>query len=65
MAKRSGQKQPLEISHMFEPHRCAQRLLREAYAQLLPETRRCLVAGQQSLSSRDGASTEGTERKSA
>jgi hypothetical protein len=64
MAKRSGQKQPLEISHMFEPHRCGQRLVREAYAQLLPETRR-LVASQQSLTSSDGASTEVTERKSA
>jgi hypothetical protein len=65
MAKRSRQKQPLEISHMFEPHRCAQRLLREAYAQLLPETRRRLVAGHQSLSGSDGASTEGAERKRA
>lgn len=64
MATRSRQKKPLEISLMFEPHRCAQRLLHEAYAQLLPETRR-LVAGHQSLSSGEGVSAEGTERKSA
>ncbi len=62
MATRCHRKQPLEISHMFEPHRCAQRLLREAYAQLLPETRRRLGAGHQSLSSSKGACGE---RKSA
>lgn len=65
MATRSRPKQPLEISLMFEPHRCAQRLLREAYAQLMPETRRHLVAKHQLLSSSEGASAEGTERKSA
>jgi hypothetical protein len=50
---------------MYEPHRCAQRLLREAYAQLMPETRRRLVAEHQVLSSREGACAEGTERKRA
>ncbi len=65
MSRRSGQKPPLEISLMFEPHRCAQRLLREAYAQGLPETRRRLVDGQPALSSKNDVSTEGIERKSA
>ncbi len=65
MSRRSGQKPPLEISLMFEPHRCAQRLLREAYVQVLPETQRRLVVGHPALSSRNGGSTEGAERKSA
>ncbi len=61
MPKRSRQQQALEISILYEPHRHAQRLLHQAYAQLLPETRRRLVAGQPSFGSRDGAFVESTD----
>ncbi len=66
MPKRPGKNQPLEISRMFEPHRHQLRLLREAYAQLLPEVRRCLVSGQERLrmSDAESAVVDG-ERKSA
>jgi len=57
--------QPLEVSVMFEPHRLQHNLLREAYAHLLPQTRRRLVSGKRSGAVREGQSKECVERKSA
>ncbi len=57
--------QPLEVSVMFEPHRLQHDLLREAYAHLLPETRRRLVSGKRSVRVREVQSKECAERKSA
>ncbi len=57
--------QSLEVSVMFEPHRLQHDLLREAYAYLLPETRRCLVSGKRSVGVREVQSKECAERKSA
>ena len=65
MPKQPRKNQPLEISLMFEPDRHQQRLLREAYAQLLPEARRCLVSGYERLRISDPESAADAERKSA
>lgn len=48
---------------MFEPHRCQQALLRAAYAQLVPETRRELGSGQQTRQYRQAEWAVGAERK--
>ena len=40
MPRRSGKKQRLAVSVMYEPHRCQQALVRAAYAQVLPELKR-------------------------
>jgi hypothetical protein len=58
-------KPPLEVSIMFEPHRLQHDLLREAYASLLPETRRHLVSRKQSLAIRETHSPGCAERKGA
>ncbi len=57
--------QPLEVSVMFEPHRLQHKLLREAYAHLLPETRHRLASGKRSRGVREAESKECVERKSA
>jgi hypothetical protein len=50
---------------MFEPHRLQHDLLREAYAHLLPETRRRLSSGKRSLETRHVQSPECVERNIA
>jgi hypothetical protein len=59
------QRPPLEVNIMFEPHRLQHDLLREAYAYLIPETRRCLASAKLSSGVRHVQSPEGTERKIA
>jgi hypothetical protein len=39
------QKPPLEVNVMFEPHRLQHDLLQEAYAHLIPQSRRRLASG--------------------
>ena len=46
MPRRSGKKQRLEVSVMYEPHRCQQALVRAAYAQVLPELKRLVWSRQ-------------------
>jgi hypothetical protein len=66
MSKRRRPRQRvLEVNVMYEPHRLQHELLRQAYAWVLPESRRRLLSGNPSLDSMNGAITEGTERKSA
>jgi hypothetical protein len=57
--------QPLEVSIMFEPHRLQHDLLREAYAHLIPESRRHLASGKQPSGVCRVQSPEGAERKIA
>lgn len=58
-------KPPLEVSVMFEPHRLQHDLLREAYACLLPETRRRFVSAKRSGEVGEIQSPKSPERKSA
>lgn len=58
-------KPPLEVSIMFEPHRLQHNVLREAYAYLLPKTRRRLVSEKRSVEAGEVPSPECAERKSA
>jgi hypothetical protein len=57
--------QPLEVSVMFEPHRLQHDLLRDAYAHLLPETKRRFVSRKRSLGSSKVQLPECAERKIA
>lgn len=59
------QRLPLEVKVMFEPHRLQHDLLREAYACLIPESRRRLSSGKRSSGAHRVQSPEGAERKSA
>jgi len=59
------QRPPLEVNIMFEPHRLQHELLREAYAYLIPESRRRLSSGKSTSQVRHVQSPEGAERKSA
>jgi hypothetical protein len=56
---------PLEVNIMFEPHRLQHDLLREAYAYLIPESRRRLSSGKWTSQVRHVQSPEGAERKIA
>jgi hypothetical protein len=58
-------KPPLEVNIMFEPHRLQHDLLREAYAYLLPETKRRFVSGKRAVGVREVQPPEYAERKSA
>ena len=58
-------KPPLEVNIMFEPHRLQHDLLREAYAYLIPESRRRLASGKQSSGVRYIQPPERAERKRA
>jgi len=64
MPKASRPKPSLEVSLMYEPHRQQGSLLREAYRQLLAETRRP-VSDQGSLGCCEKESATGAERKRA
>jgi len=64
MPKASQAKPPLEVSLMYEPHRQQHSLLREAYAQLLAETRRS-ISGKGCLDRDERAAAGYAERKSA
>jgi|GEM_PF-1713492 len=59
------QRPPLEVKVMFEPHRLQHDLLRQAYACLIPESRRRFSSGKRSSESRRVQSPEGAERKIA
>jgi hypothetical protein len=66
MSKVSRRKKPpLEVNIMFEPHRLQHDLLREAYAYLIPESRRRLASGKRSSGVRHVQAPEGAERKIA
>jgi hypothetical protein len=66
MSKTSHRRRlPLEVTVMFEPHRLQHDLLREAYSCLIPEARRRLSSGKQSLGVRHVQSPEGAGRKLA
>ena len=56
---------PLEVNIMCEPHRLQHDLLREAYAYLIPESRRSLSSGKWTSQVRHVLSPEDTERKIA
>jgi hypothetical protein len=56
---------PLEVNIMFEPHRLQHDLLREAYACLIPQSRRRLSSAKPSSEVRRVQSPEGAERKIA
>jgi hypothetical protein len=58
-------KPPLEVNIMFEPHRLQHDLLREAYAYLIPESRRRLASGKRSSGVRSIQPPERAERKRA
>jgi hypothetical protein len=53
------------VTVMFEPHRLQHDLLREAYAHLIPESRRHLASGKQPSGGRRVQSPQGAERKIA
>lgn len=56
---------PLEVKVMFEPHRLQHDVLRQAYACLIPETRRPRSSGKPASESSRVQSTESAERKKA
>jgi hypothetical protein len=60
-----SQRQPLEVTIMFEPHRLQHDLLQEAYSTLIPQARRRLSSGKPSSEVRRIQSPESTERKMA
>ena len=59
------QRPPLEVNVMFEPHRLQHDLLREAYACLIPPSRRRLSSGKRSSGIRRVQSPESADRKIA
>ena len=66
MSKVSRRKKPpLEVKVMFEPHRLQHDLLREAYACLIPQSRRRLASAKPSSEVRYVQSPWSAERKMA
>jgi hypothetical protein len=66
MSKVSRRKKPpLEVNIMFEPYRLQHDLLREAYAYLIPESRRRLSSGKETSPVRPVQSPQDAERKIA
>jgi hypothetical protein len=64
MSKAPRPKRLLEVSLMYEPHRQQHLLVREAYAQLLTETRRS-ISQEGFLGHAAEKSADDAERKSA
>jgi hypothetical protein len=56
---------PLEVTVMFEPHRLQQDVLQEAYACLIPRSRRPLSSGKPGSQGHGVQTTERAERRRA